>query len=90
MSNAAATVLIAPIAINVAHTLQVDPRPFVMGVVIAASTAFLTPIGHQSNVLVYGVGGYRFSDFTKVGIGLNVCYLILVILVLPIIWPFRP
>jgi len=88
MSNAAATVLIAPIAINVSTTLQVDPRPFVMGVVIAASTAFLTPIGHQSNILVYGVGGYKFTDFTRVGVGLNLLYLVIVALVLPLIWPF--
>ncbi len=88
MSNAAATVLIAPIAINVATTLQADPRPFIMGVVIAASTAFLTPIGHQANVLVYGVGGYKFTDFAKVGLGLNFIYLIIVALVLPFIWPF--
>jgi di/tricarboxylate transporter len=88
MSNAAATVLIVPIAISVATSLQLDPHPFVMGVVIAASTAFLTPIGHQANVLVYGVGGYKFSDFTKVGIGLNLIYLVIVALVLPILWPF--
>jgi di/tricarboxylate transporter len=88
MSNAAATVLIAPIAIDVAVNLQVDPRPFIMGVVIAASTAFLTPIGHQANVLVYGVGSYKFTDFTKIGIGLNILYIIIVSLVLPFIWPF--
>lgn len=88
MSNAAATVLIAPIAISVAASLQVDPRPFIMGVVIAASTAFLTPIGHQANVLVYGVGGYKFTDFTKVGLGLNILYLVIVALILPYVWPF--
>jgi len=88
MSNAAATVLVAPIAISVATNLSVDPRPFVMGVVIAASTAFLTPIGHQANVLIYGVGSYKFSDFTKVGIGLNLLYLLIVAIVLPLIWSF--
>lgn len=87
MSNAAATVLFVPIAIDAAVSIGADPRAFVMAVVIAASTAFLTPIGHQSNVLVYGVGGYRFLDFTKVGLGLNVMYLIIVALVLPLIWP---
>lgn len=90
MSNAAATVLVAPIAIDAANSLGADPRPFLMAVVIAASTAFLTPIGHQSNVLVYGVGGYKFTDFTKVGAGLNVFYLILVVLILPLIWPLFP
>jgi di/tricarboxylate transporter len=87
MSNAAATVLFVPIAIDAARTIGANPQAFVMAVVIAASTAFLTPIGHQSNVLVYGVGGYKFTDFTKVGLGLNLLYLILVILVLPIFWP---
>ncbi len=90
MSNAAATVLIAPIAIDAAFSLGADPRPFLMAVVIAASTAFLTPIGHQANVLVYGVGSYKFSDFTKVGLGLNLLYMIIVALVLPIIWPLYP
>ncbi len=87
MSNAAATVLVAPIAIDVAITLGADPRPFVMAVVIAASTAFLTPIGHQANVLIYGVGNYKFTDFTKVGLGLNLMYLIIVAVVLPVFWP---
>jgi di/tricarboxylate transporter len=90
MSNAAATVLIAPIAIDAAFSLGADPRPFLMAVVIAASTAFLTPIGHQANVLVYGVGSYKFSDFTKVGLGLNLLYMIIVALVLPLIWPLYP
>ena len=88
MSNAAATVLVAPIAIDAAIALDVDPKTFVMAVVIAASTAFLTPIGHQVNVLVYGVGGYKFFDFTKMGFGLTVMYLIIVALILPIFWPF--
>ncbi|MFQ5576578.1 MAG: SLC13 family permease, partial [Anaerolineae bacterium] len=87
MSNAAATVLVVPIAIDAALSLGVDPHPFVMAVVIAASTAFITPIGHQANVLVYGVGNYKFSDFAKVGLGLNLFYLVLVALVLPRIWP---
>jgi di/tricarboxylate transporter len=87
MSNAAATVLVVPIAIDAAFSLGADPRPFVMAVVIAASTAFLTPIGHQANILIYGVGGYKFTDFTKVGLGLNLLYLILVAFILPVFWP---
>jgi len=87
MSNAAATVLVVPIAIDAALKLEANPQAFVMAVVIAASTAFLTPIGHQANVLVYGLGNYRFSDFAKVGFGLNLMYIFLVALLLPIIWP---
>ncbi len=87
MSNAAATVLIAPIAIDAAFQLGVNPQPFLMAVVIAASTAFLTPVGHQANVLVYGIGNYKFTDFTKVGLGLTALYLLLVVLLLPIFWP---
>jgi di/tricarboxylate transporter len=58
-----------------------------MAIVIAASTSFLMPIGHQVNVLVYGPGGYQFFDYTKVGVGLNLLLLILTALLLPIVWP---
>lgn len=87
MSNAAATVLAVPIAIDAALSLGADPHTFVMAIVIAASTSFLMPIGHQVNVLVYGPGGYQFFDYTKVGVGLNLLLLILTALLLPIIWP---
>lgn len=87
MSNAAATVLIAPISIDVALSLGADPRPFVLAVVIGASTSFLTPVGHQSNILVMEPGGYRFSDYTKVGAPLNVVLLIAILIFLPLIWP---
>ena len=88
ISNAAATVLMVPIAIDAAFGLGVDPRPFVMATVIAASTAFMTPIGHQVNIIIYGPGGYKFLDYTKVGLGLNLMVLFLVVTVLPLIWPF--
>ncbi len=87
MSNAAATVLAVPIAIDAALELGVDPHTFVIAVVIAASTSFLMPVGHQVNVLVYGPGGYRFSDYTKVGIWLNIILLTVIVLVLPFVWP---
>ncbi len=87
MSNAAATVLAVPIAIDAALSMGADPHTFVMAIVIAASTSFLMPIGHQVNVLVYGPGGYRFFDYTRVGIWLNLVLLILTALVLPLIWP---
>jgi di/tricarboxylate transporter len=90
MSNAAATVLVTPIAIDVALRLGADPRAFVIGVVLAASTSFLMPIGHQVNVIILGPGGYKFSDFTRVGIFLNLILLVMVMLTLPFIWPLYP
>jgi di/tricarboxylate transporter len=88
ISNVAATVLLVPIAIDIALGLNVSPRTYVMAVVLAASTSFLMPIGHQVNVIIFGPGGYRFSDYPKVGIGLNLIILLLVALFLPLIWPF--
>jgi di/tricarboxylate transporter len=87
MSNAAATVLVTPIAIDAARSLGANPETFVMAVVIAAATSFLMPIGHQANVLVFGPGGYRFFDYTKVGVWLNLIIFIVVATVLPLIWP---
>lgn len=88
MSNAAAAVLIAPIAISSAATLGIEPYAFVMGVGIAASNSFLFPIGHQASVLVYGPGGYRFADYTRVGLPLTLLIWLLLIIFLPIFWPF--
>lgn len=87
MSNAAAAVLVAPIAINAAQALGVDPQAFVMGVGMAASNSFLFPIGHQASVLVYGPGNYRFFDYTKVGLPLTLLIWLLMIIFLPIFWP---
>ncbi len=87
MSNAAAAVLVAPIAISAAGVLGVDPRAFVMGVGIAASNSFLFPIGHQASVLVYGPGNYRFFDYTKVGLPLTLLIWVLMIIFLPVVWP---
>jgi di/tricarboxylate transporter len=87
MSNAAAAVLVAPIAISTAVSLGANPHAFVMGVGIAASNSFLFPIGHQANVLVFGPGGYKFFDFTKVGLPLTLLIWLLLILFLPIFWP---
>jgi di/tricarboxylate transporter len=87
MSNAAATVLMVPIAIDIALGLGANPQPFVLGTVIAASTSFLTPVGHQANVLVMGPGGYRFFDYTRVGFWLNIIIITVSLLVIPIFWP---
>jgi len=87
MSNAAAAVLVAPIAISAAAQLNMEPYAFAMGVGIAASNSFLFPIGHQASVLVYGPGNYRFFDFTKVGLPLTLLIWLLLIIFLPIFWP---
>ena len=88
ISNAAATVLMIPIAIDAALGIGVDPRPLVMATVIAASTSFMLPVGHQVNVIIYGPGGYKFSDYARVGVGLNLLLLVLVTLTVPLFWPF--
>lgn len=90
MSNAAAAVLIAPISISISNSMGLEPYPFLMAVAIGASTTFLTPIGHQSNVLVYGIGNYKFSDFPRVGALLNLLIFGAVLVLIPVFWPFRP
>lgn len=90
MSNAAATVLMVPIAIDIALELGANPQSFVLAVVIGASTSFLTPVGHQSNVLVFGPGGYRFADFSRVGWLLNLVLVVVALLVIPLFWPLFP
>lgn len=88
LSNNAAVALMVPIALGIALTLEIDPRPLVIGCCVAASASFATPIGYQTNTYVYGVGGYRFSDFTRVGLPLNfICFLITVSVV-PFFWKF--
>ncbi|MEQ3711561.1 SLC13 family permease [Tateyamaria sp.] len=87
VSNNAVAVIMTPIAISLGAALGLDPRPLVVAVMIAASCAFATPIGYQTNTLVYGPGGYKFSDFMKVGIPLNLSVAILASLVIPFIWP---
>lgn len=88
MSNAAATVLIVPIAIDAAFNLGVKPEPFVMATILAASNSFVLPVGHQVNIIILGAGGYKVIDYVKVGVWLNVIMLVLIIFVLPIVWPF--
>ena len=87
VSNNAVAVIMTPVAISLAQSVGVDPRPMVIAVMFAASAAFATPIGYQTNTLVYGPGGYRFSDFLKVGVPLNILMAITVCTVVPLIWP---
>jgi di/tricarboxylate transporter len=88
MPNPAVAVLLAPIALNTAHDLGISPYPLMMAVAISASAAFLSPVGHSANVLVMGPGGYRFADYTKVGVPLTLVVLLVVLAVVPIVWPF--
>jgi len=88
LSNNATVVLMAPIALGLADTLEVDPRAYIIAVCIASSASFATPIGYQTNTLVYSVGGYRFSDFPKVGLPMNFVYFVGAMLVIPVVWGF--
>ncbi|GAA5072325.1 SLC13 family permease [Roseibacterium beibuensis] len=87
VSNNAIAVIMAPIAIALADATGVDARPLVVAVMIAASACFATPIGYQTNMLVYGPGGYRFTDFLRTGIPLNLSLGVVVCLTIPLIWP---
>jgi di/tricarboxylate transporter len=88
LSNNATAVVMAPIAINSALSLGLDPRPFVFAVAFSASAAFSTPIGYQTHMMVYGAGGYRFSDFLKFGLPLNIILWITASWFIPTFWPF--
>ena len=87
VSNNAVAVVVTPIAIGLAQAMGVDPRPLVVAVMIAASASFATPIGYQTNMLVYGPGGYKFTDFMRVGIPLNLTVGMLASALIPLIWP---
>ncbi len=87
VSNNAVAVIVTPVAIGLAQSMGVDPRPLVVTVMFAASAAFATPIGYQTNTLVYGPGGYRFGDFLKVGVPLNLLMAATVCTIVPWIWP---
>jgi di/tricarboxylate transporter len=89
LSNNAAAALMFPIGLATAATLGVDPRPFVIVIMLAASLSFLTPIGYQTNLMVYGLGGYRFSDYARVGVPLNLVTIILTLTLVPIVFPFN-
>ena len=88
LSNAAVAVLVTPIAVALAQNLGVSSRPFLIAVMMAASAAFATPFGYQTNVLVYQVGGYSYTDFVKIGVPLNLLTWLVGVLVIPYFFPF--
>ncbi|MEM7295195.1 MAG: SLC13 family permease [Pseudomonadota bacterium] len=87
VSNNAVAVVVTPVAIGLAGALGIDPRPLVIAVMVAASASFATPIGYQTNMLVYGPGGYNFSDFLKVGLPLNLSVGLIASALIPLLWP---
>lgn len=87
VTNNAVAVIVTPVAISLGNQLGVDPRPLVIAVMMGASASFATPIGYQTNTLVYGPGGYKFADFIRVGLPLNILMAIVCAIVIPIFWP---
>jgi len=87
-SNAATAILMTPIALVVSTKLGLDPRPFIFSICFAASASFVTPIGYQTNLMVYGPGGYKFSDYIKTGLPLAILLWIVATIFIPIFWPF--
>jgi len=87
MNNTATAVIAAPIAIEIADRLGVNPDPFLMGVAVAASCAFLTPIGHKNNTLIMGPGGYRFGDYWRMGLPLEIIVVVVAVPMIVVVWP---
>ena len=89
ITNNAAAVLIFPVALNTALAADLNPRPFAIAIALGASSSFLTPIGYQTNTMVYGIGGYRFGDYARLGLPLSIVMVVVAMLVIPIAWPLR-
>ena len=86
-SNNAVAIVLTPVAIALAHHLGLEPRAFVVAVMFAASASFMTPVGYQTNTLVYGPGGYRFTDYLRLGLPLNIIVGTITVLMIPVFWP---
>jgi di/tricarboxylate transporter len=88
-SNAATAIIMTPIALAASAQLGIDPRPYIFAICFAASASFITPVGYQTNLMVYGPGGYKFTDFMRTGIPLALVLWIMAIFLIPILWPFQ-
>ncbi len=88
LSNNATAVLLLPIAISTAIAIEADPKPFIIGICFGASACFATPVGYQTNLMVYGPGGYRFMDYLKLGVPLNLFVVAASTVLIPLVWPF--
>ncbi|HUG20192.1 MAG TPA: SLC13 family permease [Planctomycetaceae bacterium] len=88
ITNNAAAVLLFPFCLETARLYQADPLPFLIALILSASASFMTPIGYQTNMMVYGPGGYRFSDFLRIGGPLNLSLAVVAVVLIPLIWPF--
>ena len=87
-SNAATAIIMTPITLSLATSFGFDPKPFIFAVCYAASASFITPVGYQTNLMVFGPGGYRYSDYIKVGLPLGIILWIISVIIIPMIWPF--
>ena len=87
LNNVATALIAAPIGVQIAERLGVNPDPFLMGVAVAASCAFLTPIGHKNNTLIMGPGGYRFGDYWRMGLPLEILVILVAVPVILLVWP---
>ena len=90
ITNNAAAALAFPLALETAEKFGVDPMPFFIAICIAASAGFATPIGYQTNLIVQGAGNYRFTDFMRIGIPMDLIVMIISVILIPLIWPFVP
>ncbi|NOZ03026.1 MAG: SLC13 family permease [FCB group bacterium] len=89
-SNAATAIIMTPIALTMAAKMGLDPRPFIFAICFAASSSFITPVGYQTNLMVYGPGGYKFTDYMRVGLPLSIALWITASFLIPLLWPFSP
>ena len=90
ISNAAVAIMLTPIGLMLASIIGVDPRPFLVAICFGASCSFMTPMGYQTNMMVYGPGQYRLKDYFQMGIPLTIIFWITAIVFIPQIWPFIP
>jgi di/tricarboxylate transporter len=88
LSNNATALMMVPIVINLASTLHLSHTPVIIGICIGASTAFMLPMGYQTHMMIYGPGGYRFSDFIRVGLPMNIISWVLASIIIPLVWSF--